>query len=183
MKKLNYKDELQELYKIYKGKDLEAALGVSVRSIQNYLKDENPSTPGDDVIDKIHEAFANYKEGKPLKSEATDDLIKSDARELAIYNLAESNRLIAASNADLAASNKELVNMVKDNFTANASQQIPQDVHTKLGKLLGFVALVGSGKRWKSLDEAMAVINSEIDAPENSRTSIGIRSSGHTVGK
>jgi transcriptional antiterminator len=67
-----YKAQLSELYKTYTGKELEQAIGVSTRSIQNYLKEEKPSIPGPEVVRKIHEAYAKHqKEGVIINKEST----------------------------------------------------------------------------------------------------------------
>ena len=71
-----YVAQLAELYESYKGKELEEVLGVTTRSIQNYLKEENPSTPGKEVIAAIREVFAKHSAGIPigqLKPNDSDD--------------------------------------------------------------------------------------------------------------
>jgi hypothetical protein len=62
-----YIKQLRELYKTYTGKELEQALDVTTRSIQNYLKPENPTVPGGAVIDNIREAFAKHIKGQGIK--------------------------------------------------------------------------------------------------------------------
>jgi hypothetical protein len=94
-KQIKYTDQLQELYKSYTGKELEVVLGVTIRSIQNYLKQENPAIPGKEVVNKIREAYANHMEGKPLGG---DQLNESMFGNQSILNLAESNRMLAESN-------------------------------------------------------------------------------------
>jgi transcriptional regulator with XRE-family HTH domain len=64
----SYQEQLRELYETYAGKELEAVLGVTVRSIQNYLKNDNPTIPSREVISKIRESFAKHKEGKELNA-------------------------------------------------------------------------------------------------------------------
>jgi predicted transcriptional regulator len=56
----SYTEMLKELYETYKGKELEQVLGVTIRSVQNYLKPDNPSTPSKDVIGKIRESYAYH---------------------------------------------------------------------------------------------------------------------------
>jgi hypothetical protein len=56
----SYTEMLKELYETYKGKELEQVLGVTVRSMQNYLKPGNPSIPSKDVVGKIREAYAYH---------------------------------------------------------------------------------------------------------------------------
>jgi hypothetical protein len=69
-----YKEQLKELYQTYTGKELEQAIGVSTRSIQNYLKEEKPSLPGPEVVRKIREAYAKHqKEGVILNKESTPE--------------------------------------------------------------------------------------------------------------
>lgn len=82
----------------------------------------------------------------------------------AVLNLTESNRLIAESNASLADSNKELVQMVKRDFTASDPQQSLQDAAAMRLVLLELLSEVGSGKRWKSPEEVRAVYRKRIAA-------------------
>lgn len=65
-----YTKQLQELYDAYPGKDLEAVLKVSIRSIQNYLKKYNATTPGKDVINRIREVYAKHEKGEDITGEA-----------------------------------------------------------------------------------------------------------------
>lgn len=37
--------------------------------MQNYLKKENPTTPGKDVINKIREVYAKHERGQPIREE------------------------------------------------------------------------------------------------------------------
>jgi transcriptional regulator with XRE-family HTH domain len=69
MHESKYTKQLETLYNAYPGKDLEAALGVTIRSMQNYLKKENPTTPGKDVINKIREVYAKHERGQPIREE------------------------------------------------------------------------------------------------------------------
>lgn len=108
MRKLNHIDELQELYNNYKGKDLETVLGVSVRSIQNYLKEENPSTPNDKVVEKIHEAFANHKAGKALGDvEEKNEIDYSQPIIQVVLNLSYTSKKNADSMDKMAATNQK----------------------------------------------------------------------------
>jgi transcriptional regulator with XRE-family HTH domain len=75
--------------------------------------------------------------------------------EQTIYNLTESNRLIAESNASLARSNEELVKKV----TVNGERETLQDVQTKLLAIQEFV-LERSVKKepYRSKEEAAAAL-------------------------
>jgi hypothetical protein len=72
-KEKSYTEMLNELYETYKGKELEQILGVTVRSMQNYLKPDNPSTPSKDVVSKIREAFEFHVKHGHLKNPDQSD--------------------------------------------------------------------------------------------------------------
>jgi len=69
-KEPDYVVQLRILYNTYTGKELEQAIGVTTRSIQNYLKEENRTTPSNDVVSNIREAYAKHANGEPIKKES-----------------------------------------------------------------------------------------------------------------
>jgi hypothetical protein len=115
---MTYINQLQELYDTYPGKELEAALGVSVRSMQNYIKKDGPTVPGKDVQNRIREVYANFKEGKPLEPIETTTTMDSESRrtlERTLENLSEDK---IRSTAII----ERLVTMLERQFS---SQKIP----------------------------------------------------------
>jgi hypothetical protein len=115
---MTYINQLQELYDTYPGKELEAALGVTVRSMQNYLKKENATIPGRDVVNRIREVYANFKDGKPLDPLETTQTMDSESRrtlERTLENLSEDK---IRSTAII----ERLVTMLEKQFS---SQKIP----------------------------------------------------------
>jgi hypothetical protein len=83
----------------------------------------------------------------------------SNYTEQALMNLTESNRLMAKSNADLAESHKELVQMVKGKFTADAPPQNEAALNVIRRAVVSFLIDVAAGKRWRSRDEAGSAYN------------------------
>jgi predicted transcriptional regulator len=67
-----YVKQLRELYKAYTGRELEAALGVTTRSIQNYIKEAERTTPSNPTINKIRELFAKHAKGEKLEIKNPD---------------------------------------------------------------------------------------------------------------
>jgi hypothetical protein len=89
---MTYKNELRELYESYSGKELEKALGISQRSMQNYLKEDDPRTPKPEIQTRIHEAFANHRNGKPLGNVEQEGDMDTESRrtlERTLENLSE----------------------------------------------------------------------------------------------
>lgn len=113
----DYIIQLRELYENYPGKELESALGVTIRSIQNYLKKEERTTPGKEVIGKIREAFANYKEGRAIADEGQDTAYESRRTlERTLENLSEDK---IRSTAII----ERLVTMLERQFSSGQSRQ------------------------------------------------------------
>jgi transcriptional regulator with XRE-family HTH domain len=65
-KEPTYIKELRELNETYRGKELEAALGITIRSVQNYLNPASKREPSPEMQRKISEVFANHKNERPL---------------------------------------------------------------------------------------------------------------------
>ena len=118
---MSFKEELKELYENHSGKAMEAALGVGVRSIQNYLKDINPTMPSRETIADIHELYANYKAGKGLvrnqqaeQATALKPTVESLSRSIEKSNDA---RLIEADNI------RRLISLLESNFHKQSSEK------------------------------------------------------------
>jgi hypothetical protein len=153
---MTYIAQLQELYDAYPGKELEAALGVTVRSMQNYLKQENPTIPGKEVINRIREVYANYKQGRPLVEAKESEPPKTAERDI-IFNLTESNRMMAeAMLTD--ARNRESLTRSNERLTLKVTADDPQQTSLELiairQAVVEFVIEVASGKRYKDRFEA-----------------------------
>jgi hypothetical protein len=153
---MTYIAQLQELYDAYPGKELEAALGVTVRSMQNYLKQENPTIPGKEVINRIREVYANYKQGRPLVEAKESEPPKTAERDI-IFNLTESNRMMAeAMLTD--ARNRESLTRSNERLTLKVTADVPEQMTPELEAIrravVEFVIQVAAGKRWKNEGEA-----------------------------
>jgi hypothetical protein len=91
------------------------------------------------------------------------DKEKYNAR--SIYNLTESNRVIAESNASLARSHEELVAMLK-NSIAYARPKITVDDASTRTDFLELIARIGSGEKiWNSRAEADAALSKFVLVP------------------
>jgi DNA-binding transcriptional MerR regulator len=64
--KAQYKKELTELINAHGAQVVADALGVTLRSIQNYVSETKSLTPHESTIRKIHEVFAKHGSGLPL---------------------------------------------------------------------------------------------------------------------
>lgn len=101
--------------------------------------------PSENFIKKFYEKFP--KGAKDISQES-------------IYSLVESNRSLVESNKILAKNTEELILLLK--FTANDPGQIPINVEAKFSLLLELLAEVGSGKNYKSKQEAAAAFRKRI---------------------
>lgn len=123
------------------------------------MKFFNTNVPREPVLNEDHQTYINQDKG-------VNDLQSDNPASMqVIMKLSESNRLIAESNASmsesnriLARSNEELVQLVKSS-TANASEQTQLTVESKLAGLQEWLLEVAVGKRWKSKQEAHAVLH------------------------
>lgn len=104
--------------------------------------------------------------------------------ELAIFNLTESNRMLASAitrdaenRKELIDQNKDLVRIVKDKATADVAEQTLQDAQAMQSALLELLGLVGSGKRWKSQEEVHAVYSKLLASAMGLTQQKGIRPS------
>jgi hypothetical protein len=90
-KQISTIEELRELYETYTGKELEPAIGVSVRQMQNYLKEEGPSNPSKEVERNIREAYRKHKDGLPISKAVIEDVVvKNEYLEESVCNLTRS---------------------------------------------------------------------------------------------
>jgi transcriptional regulator with XRE-family HTH domain len=99
-KQSDYVKQLSELYQTYTGKELEEVLGVTTRSIQNYIKEDEPTIPRPEVIEKIREAYANHSTGNGLyniKKEPQNATPSQVLLEESIYNLTATQKINAMS--------------------------------------------------------------------------------------
>jgi plasmid maintenance system antidote protein VapI len=168
MTTLNALDDLfRELKKDGVGKgDVAQKIGINATYLSKMLSGEKPVT--DSFTSALHKYYGNKLRDLGINLKKTEVMLPPvektaapseqgpeppiDYNSKAVYNLTESNRLIAESNASLAASNKELVQMVKES-TASVPRQTDQDVIAMRSVFLELLSEVGSGKRWKSPEE------------------------------
>jgi predicted transcriptional regulator len=115
-KQIDYLNQLQELYDAYTGKELEAALGVTTRSIQNYLKQGNPAKPGKGVIIKIREVYAKHQEGKPLIELPVQVALVKEPLEQAILNFSERDKINAEKDKINAQNLERLIHLLEEKY-------------------------------------------------------------------
>ena len=119
------------------------------------------------VDSKVKDGAAQYAI-KQNPDDATATLAESN-RIIAASNreLAESNKLLARGNAELAESNKELAKsnadiVAKLKITENAGLQSPLTVQTILPGLLELLIDLGQGKLWDNKDQAETILNKRL---------------------
>lgn len=66
-------EDLRVLYETYSGQAVASAIGVTIRQIQNYLKENDPAEPSRAVEGRIREAFARHKAGLPIQPPKNED--------------------------------------------------------------------------------------------------------------
>jgi DNA-binding Xre family transcriptional regulator len=146
----------QNIEKILKVKWSEIMTKGKARMVKVNIDDNVARETGDNIQKNIvSEAEAEYKNG--------GDKEKYNAR--SIYNLTESNRVIAESNASLARSHEELVAMLK-NSIAYARPKITVDDASTRTDFLELIARIGSGEKiWNSRAEADAALSKFVLVP------------------
>lgn len=101
----------------------------------------------------------------------------------ALVNLTESNRVLAESNKTLAESHSRLVTMVETKSTESGPQEIPEAVDAKLTDALVLLAEIGSGKKWKSVQEGLAEIHKRFSGVHRTVEVKGIQKRGDRLHK
>jgi hypothetical protein len=120
-------------------------------SLQNIPHETADSSPKN----LVNESEAEYKNG--------GDKEKYNAR--SIYNLTESNRVIAESNASLARSHEELVAMLKNSIVYARPKITVDDASTRTD-FLELIARIGTGEKiWNSRAEADAALSKFVLVP------------------
>jgi hypothetical protein len=139
-----------------------------------------------DTINRLEKAIGKkWDEVKALNVDLSDTEGQPSpepyrtATDRAIFNLTESNRMMAEamlrdaisrendskSRLGLTENNKELVRMVESKFTGYAQEQSQQDVNAMRSVFLELLFEIGSGKlRLKSVDEGRAIYRKRIAA-------------------
>jgi len=132
---------------------IEKFFGVDIQELNKIHKVKFSSKNVPERLNSLemHEDQTEYQKGDN-KSNALNT--SKDRAMDTLYSLAESNKILVATNAELAG-------MLKSVFyktTAGADQGNPSDVLSKLDTLLEVIAEVGSGKKWRSKQEAIATL-------------------------
>lgn len=73
-KNSTFVEDLRVLYETYPGQVVADAIGVTIRQIQNYLKEVEPATPSVAVGLRIREAFARHSAGLPIQPPKNEGL-------------------------------------------------------------------------------------------------------------
>lgn len=69
----HHRAPLLELVNAYGAQSVADLLDVTLRSIQNYLSETNPTNPHPNTTRKIHELYAKHKTGEGLKAEKNNN--------------------------------------------------------------------------------------------------------------
>jgi transcriptional regulator with XRE-family HTH domain len=174
------KERIGELIKSKKISVLQLAeqTGInSARIYKWYKENTNPKTDDAKILEKwlssLEKGINNNNQAMEINQQVSRTIEAQMPNEKSmeiIKGLMESNKVLSESNktlADahylLAKTNSDLAEMAKK-ATESEPQEIPAAVQSKLVQLLGYIAEVGSGKRWKSIDEAVAALHSEFYA-------------------
>lgn len=157
--------QLEELKKMGKSRRaVEADLGYSEHYLDQVLSKGGNKKVIDAVAsykDKLEEDGAaddktmanSYDGGLPYAKNVSDKEISMQA----ILSLTRSNEKLANANADLSRSNLELTQLITR--FANTAIETSSASPATVADLLVLIAEVGSGKRWHSVDEALAALN------------------------
>lgn len=128
-KEPTYLKELRELHENHDAGVLEAALGITIRSVQNYLNPDMGRVPKDKIQEKIHETFANYRAGKPIVRSESGESSKDNP---ALHSLARSlelsaeARLIDSESRKAEADNvKRLIALLEMKIQGKAGLELP----------------------------------------------------------
>lgn len=131
--------------------------------------------PESDLMNKsLKEQDLKIKKVEKLENgQIEEPLAMATMRDLAASNkvIAESNKALAESNKSLARSNEQLVEMVKP--IAGVQSESPATVDSKFSTLLELIADVGSGKRWKSKNEAVAELSNFVHGTGKKKKVVG----------
>lgn len=152
----DYIKQLSRLCEIYGREATAELLGVTVRSLQNYLSKENPSKPSNTVIRKIGESFMKANEGVQLKKTT---LVTSD--EQVVRNLSESVKNLTQSNQANAENLKTMLRIIEANSGAPKVASLIDS--PSFHSLLDVIAkVVVQEKKFHSVDEFRAFAMKEI---------------------
>lgn len=159
----------QNLYQLFKSKKFEPETIEKIEKIFSQKWADILTVNIDDKVDSM--VMEDESDYKSLSLRAIINLTESNR------SIAESNKSISASNASLARSNEELVRMVKDGSTAGAQSENQKDVDAMRSVVLELLFEVGSGKRWKSADEARAIYRKRLSDVMGLEKGTGIQKS------
>lgn len=162
------------------------ALEADIPKDRIYKWKQEDTSPKADDVEKINSWLAAKKLEKPPKMYSATELRESVVQEdqvpygspdrayltnKAVTSIAESNKILAEANrtlADahkiLARNNEELITMIKP-ATVNDGQGMTEAFSARFSDLLELLAQVGSGKKWKSVEEARAALNKYVVVP------------------
>jgi transcriptional regulator with XRE-family HTH domain len=148
-------------------KEMAEKLGIKRSTYQYWEK----ITPGLDKINQVARVLKLPNDYFFGKSDETEQAPKQDNDEKvsstmdAIRSLVESNKALSDANKTLADAhliiakgNEELIQLAKGAI-ANVAARTPVIAPAIFPQLLVTLAEIGSGKKWKSVEEAAAVLN------------------------
>lgn len=149
--------------------------GVSLVDIKNKELTEDDINIG--VVEKVERTPTT------VTAETDHDYETGNLTMKALVNLTESNRVLAESNKTLAESHSRLVTMVETKSTESGPQEIPEAVDAKLTDALVLLAEIGSGKKWKSVQEGLAEIHKRFSGVHRTVEVKGIQKRGDKLHK
>jgi transposase-like protein len=111
----------------------------------------------EEVPSSVREDSLAYSLAKSPSTDVILSLSKSN------ITLAEANKTLADAHKILARNNEDLIKMLRP--TENDVEDIPPAVAASFSGFLELLAQVGSGKRWKTPEEARAAVNKLVLVP------------------
>lgn len=152
------REEIERFYKDLEGLDLKfpvaaiaKATGHSKANVSKYLS--RKLEPSEAFLKAFYEKVQNS--GKNVSPEVFVSHKEGESLHLAILAIAESNKGLVRANTAIAEANKILAEKVPE----SDSSEIPLAVESRFSDLLELIAELGTGTRWKSKQEALAVLS------------------------
>lgn len=128
-------------------------------------------TPSVEKIERVERAlnlphgyfFEQQRKGndekiiKPEAKSSSDGYMPKDTESKTILELAESNKLLAEATRVLSRNQENLIKMIKT--TGDSGEGISAALKERFSNILELIALIGTGTRWNSREEAIEVLN------------------------
>jgi transcriptional regulator with XRE-family HTH domain len=142
------------------------ATGYSKGNVSQYLSKKLP--PSESFLNAFYDAF---KESIKKVSHETPEVSSNNNLTEAILSITRSNEGLVRANTVIAEANLKLAEKV----SASESEEIPLAVESRFSDLLELIAELGTGTRWKSKQEALAVLSKLWHGKKRGVSRAGIR--------